>query len=93
MLDINFASVTLANAAIGRKENGSLMVKYKDLNKDGFSDALVRFPIQALNLTSSSTRANLVGQLVNGTVIKGSDSVRIVSTQENEDNADKDAQD
>ncbi len=91
--NINYVSVTLANVAIVRKNNGKPTVKYKDLNKDGFPDALVRFPIQALNLTAASTQANLVGQLLSGTAIKGSDSVRIVSTQENEDDADKDAND
>ena len=75
---INPLTIKFANAEVKLRGNGQPMVSYQDVNGDGFMDAIVNVSIEALQLTSSDVKANLNGQLINGTTIKGSDSVRIV---------------
>ena len=54
------------------------MASYSDVNGDGILDLVLQFSIDALQLTTTSTKASLVGKLIGGAVIKGSDSVRII---------------
>jgi hypothetical protein len=75
---IGLGSVTLANAPIKLKNNGKFMASYKDINGDGFIDLIVHIVTKELQLTPSDTQANLEGELFDGTIIKGSDSVHIV---------------
>lgn len=49
-----------------------------DTNSDAIPDLLFHFEIQALNLTDESQEATLNGQTLDGVVIEGQDSVRIV---------------
>lgn len=53
--------------------------KLEDVDNDGDLDLILHFKTQSLHLTSTDTEAILTGQLYNGTLIKGKDSVRIVS--------------
>lgn len=71
-------TVKLANALVRLKGNGQPMADYEDVNGDSFTDLVVQVPTQLLQLTASDTKANLTGQLKDGAIIKGSDSVRIV---------------
>jgi cell wall-associated NlpC family hydrolase len=75
---VNPASTTLANAVIKLKGNGQPQINYSDVNDDGFTDVTINVLIEALQLTSSDVKADLIGRLTNGDLIKGSDSVRIV---------------
>jgi hypothetical protein len=52
--------------------------KLEDVDKDGDLDLVLHFKTQDLQLTSIDTEAVLTGKLTNGTLIKGTDSIRIV---------------
>ena len=76
---INFSSITVANSPIKLKNNGQLMVSYEDINSDSFTDVVVHIITKNLQLKPTDTQANLEGKSINGTIIRGSDSIRIVS--------------
>jgi parallel beta-helix repeat protein len=78
VVQINPATITLANAAIKLKGNGQSMANYTDINGDGFVDVVVHIITEALQLTAADVKAELNGYLVDGRNIKGFDSVRIV---------------
>ena len=69
--DIVIDSVTFAGA---KPTKGKL----EDVDKDGDSDLILHFNTQSLQISLTSTEAVLTGQLTNGNLIKGTDSVRIV---------------
>ena len=71
-------TVKLANSLAKIKGNGQLMASYSDVNEDGFTDILLNVATEALQLTENDVKANLEGRLINGEIIKGSDSIRIV---------------
>ena len=75
---IDLATIKLANAPVKLKNNGQPMASYEDVNGDGFTDIVVQVITKALQLTKNDIKADLQGQLIDGTIIKGSDSVRIV---------------
>ncbi|MEK7463405.1 MAG: NlpC/P60 family protein [Patescibacteria group bacterium] len=75
---VDSATVKLANAPAKLKGNGQPMASFEDVNGDGFTDIVVHVVAKALQLTVNNVKANLEGRLFNGTIIKGSDSVRIV---------------
>lgn len=52
--------------------------KPEDIDKDGDLDLMLHFDTQSLQLTSESAEAVLTGQLADGTLIRGADSVRLV---------------
>lgn len=52
--------------------------KIEDADNDGDLDLILHFETQSLNLTSLDTEAILTGKLNDGTLIKGSDPVRII---------------
>jgi len=76
--EINLDAIKFADAAIKLKKSGQFMASYEDLNGDGIIDLIIHFATKELNLTSSDTKANLEGRLINEEIIKGSDSIRIV---------------
>ena len=78
VMQVNPATIKLANSSVKLKGNGESMADYSDINGDGFTDIIVHIITEALQLTTNDIRANLEGQLFDGTIIKGSDSVRIV---------------
>jgi len=75
---IDTTAITLGNASAKLKGNGQLAVSYSDINSDGFTDIVVKVSTEALQLTKTDIKTNLEGRLNDGTIIKGSDSVRIV---------------
>jgi len=54
---------------------------FKDIDSDGDLDLILHFDAQSLKLAQDSTRATLTGQLTDGRLIKGSDSVRIITNK------------
>jgi len=75
---IDTATIKLAGAKIKANNKDKLNVSYSDVNNDGFIDVLIKISTTELQLTINDTQANLEGQLISGTIIKGSDSIRIV---------------
>ena len=71
-------TIKLANASVKLKGNGQPMVSYSDLNSDGFTDITINVITEALQMTENDVKADLEGRLINGEIIKGSDSIRIV---------------
>lgn len=78
VVQINISTVKLAGAKVKANNKDKLNFSYSDMNNDGFTDVVVKISTTELQLTTSDTKANLEGQLINGDIIKGSDSVRIV---------------
>jgi parallel beta-helix repeat protein len=75
---IDPTTVRLAGAAVALKGNGQPMASYEDVNGDGITDLVVHVPTQALQLTPADVKASLVGFLLDGTEIKGSEPIQIV---------------
>lgn len=72
-------TVTLANAAVDLRGNGSPMATAQDVNSDGLADLVVHVRTQALGLTETDTQATLSGTTSEGFVVAGSDTVRVVN--------------
>ncbi|KAF0191041.1 MAG: cartilage oligomeric matrix protein [Gammaproteobacteria bacterium] len=72
------ATVTLANAAVKLKGNGSPQASFVDVNNDGRLDLQVHIVTDALALTDGDTTATLNGQTFGGSPVQGSDSIRVV---------------
>jgi hypothetical protein len=75
---VNPTTVTLANAAVRLKGNGTPITEQRDVNGDGRVDLVVQINMEALQLTAGDTQATLQGQTVSGQPIQGTDSVRVV---------------
>jgi hypothetical protein len=71
-------SVTLADAAVRVKGNGTLMASEEDVNGDGLLDLIVHVLASGLAFTEGDVEAVLNGETYDGTAIRGSDSVRIL---------------
>ena len=71
-------SVTLASAPVGLKGKGKPMTSVQDVNGDGLLDLVVHVDTSALQLNQTDTVAVLKGKTSGGTVIGGTDSVRVV---------------
>ena len=54
---------------------------FKDIDNNGDLDLILHFDTQSLKLVQDSARATLTGQLTDGRLIKGSDSVRIITNK------------
>lgn len=53
--------------------------KFEDIDKDGDLDLILHFNTQSFQLGPTDIEAVLIGRLTDGTLIKGIDSIRIVS--------------
>lgn len=71
-------SVTLADASVKVKGNGSPMASEEDVNLDGLTDLVVHVFTSGLELTDGDVEAVLEGETFAGIAIRGSDLVRIV---------------
>ncbi|PIS39617.1 MAG: hypothetical protein COT33_01040 [Candidatus Nealsonbacteria bacterium CG08_land_8_20_14_0_20_38_20] len=60
--------------------------KLEDVDNDGDLDLILHLKTQSLQLGPTSTEAVLTGQLTDGTLIKGVDSIRIVGELQNRKN-------
>ncbi len=71
-------SVTLADAAVKVRGNGTPQASFEDVNNDGLIDLIVHVDTQGLQLTAGDTQAELRGMTLHGQHIRGTDTVRIV---------------
>jgi len=76
--NIDLNTVNLASASIKLKGNGDAIVKYEDLNSDGYDDVVIHILTEVLQLTENDVKATLEGVLMDGTLIKGSGLIRVV---------------
>ena len=75
---VNPTTITLAEASVRLKGNGTPMASFQDVNGDGRLDLVVQVSTSALQLSNGDTQATLTGQTFDGKSITGIDSVRIV---------------
>lgn len=77
-------TITLADASVKVKKNGTRMVAFEDVNEDGLVDLLFHVSTQDLQLEESDSEVVLEGQILDKTLdgkpvkVKGSDSVRVI---------------
>ena len=71
-------TVTLASASVKLKGKGTPQASSEDVNGDGRMDLVVHVETEALQLSSTSTRAVLEGKTFAGDQVRGSDFVNIV---------------
>ena len=82
--DVDPKTITLANASVKVKKNGTMMVAFEDVNEDGLVDLLFHVSTQDLQLEESDSELVLEGQTLDKTLdatpvkVKGSDSVRVI---------------
>ncbi len=76
--DIDQTTLLFAGAAPRARGRSGRIGSFEDVNDDGSTDLVARFPVEDLNLTEADSEATLTGQLSDGTPIEGTDSVRIV---------------
>jgi hypothetical protein len=75
---IDPASISLENAAVRLRGNGTVMATLQDVNADGLPDLLVHIVTQALSLSESDTEATLTAMTFAGEPVRGSDLVRVI---------------
>ncbi|RLB88247.1 MAG: hypothetical protein DRH26_13950, partial [Deltaproteobacteria bacterium] len=80
---IDPGTVTLAGAGVKIKGKGNrLMSSLADINGDGLKDLIVHVDTQALTITDAEELAVIEGFTYSGLSIIGSDTIRIVPSQE-----------
>jgi hypothetical protein len=75
---IDPTSITLANAPVSLRPNGTPMASFEDVNGDGWLDLVVNVVANALRLSSTDVSAELRGSTYAGLGIRGTDSVSII---------------
>ncbi|MCH8275495.1 MAG: PD40 domain-containing protein [Armatimonadetes bacterium] len=76
--EIDPVTVTLAGSSVRLRGRGMPQASFEDINGDGLLDLVVHVVTDALELTGEDVEAILEGRLYDGTLIRGSDTVRIV---------------
>ena len=71
-------TITLADASVRLRGNGTPIAVFEDVNNDGRLDLVVQVNTEALQLSDGDTQAMLTGRTFDGKSITGTDSVRIV---------------
>ena len=74
-------TVTLAGAGVALNRRGTQMASSKDVNRDGLKDLVVHFQIRELELNPEDTMAVLEGETFDETPIRGTDTIRIISSK------------
>ncbi|MGH7303512.1 MAG: hypothetical protein ACRELZ_09495 [Candidatus Rokuibacteriota bacterium] len=72
------ATVTLAGARVAAHKRGDPMASLEDVDGDGIPDLVLHFSTVELVLSVEDTEAVLQGRTVDGRLLRGVDSVRIV---------------
>lgn len=76
---IDVSTLTRGGAGLATRGKAlKLACSYEDVNGDGFTDLMTFFEVQSLELNEGTTQLTLTGYLLDGTLIEGTDSVRIV---------------
>ncbi|MDT7041192.1 kelch repeat-containing protein [Candidatus Nitronereus thalassa] len=75
---VDSLTVTLADAQVRVKGNGTAQASEEDVNGDGRTDLVVHIETEGLQLTGEATSATLEGQTTTGQRIKGTDVVTVV---------------
>jgi YVTN family beta-propeller protein len=75
---VNPATVTLADAQVTVKGNGTLLASLEDVNADGLTDLVVHVTTAGMSISDGDVEAVLTGETFDGQTIRGSDSVRVV---------------
>lgn len=75
---IDLETLRFAGAQLRVKPNGSFQASEEDVNGDGILDLLLHFETQELDLTADDVSATLTGQLTDGTLFIGTDTIRVV---------------
>jgi len=78
VLDVDFGSLLLEGLEVGVKCGRGPQCGLEDWNQDGFLDAVCHFEDNVQNWAGGETVATLTGQLFDGTLIEGTDSIRLV---------------
>ena len=73
------------------RRNGRLRYDYRDLNRDGIQDLVIRFDLDDARPTDGPTAATLSGELDNGTAFSGVNEVTLESKQRGKDRWDDDS--
>ena len=76
--DIDLLSLSLDGATPKQQGNGENVGSFEDINGDDLIDLLLHFDLGELDVDGSFTELTLDGLLNDGTVLMGTDSVRIV---------------
>jgi probable HAF family extracellular repeat protein len=76
--NIDPSTISMADAAVKVKGNGTSMATSEDVNSDGLLDLVVHVETQGLNLTEGDTEVELIGQTFDGLEIRGIDTIRVV---------------
>jgi hypothetical protein len=71
-------TVTLGSAPVKLKGKGTPTAASEDVNADGRLDLVVHVETEALQLSETDTQATLEGRTIDGKLIRGSHSVRVV---------------
>jgi len=73
------ATVEMAGSGVAtRGKKDKLLFSQSDVDKDGDTDLLMHFDTQNLALDAGATEAVLTGEMYDGTLIQGSDSVVVI---------------
>jgi hypothetical protein len=75
---IDLSTLRLSGAGVSQSPKGKFNAEEGDFNSDGFTDLIVHFDAEALQLTPAATMARLDGSTQDLRVIWGQDAVRIV---------------
>ena len=71
-------SVTLGSSPVRLKGKGTPLASFQDVNGDGLLDLVVQVETEALDLAEDDKLAVLTGRTFSGTIIRGTDSIRVV---------------
>ncbi len=72
------ASIIFAGTPVARKNDGTLMASFEDVNGDGRLDLVVQVNTKDLKLSTTDTQATLDGKTFENLSIRGTDSIKIV---------------
>ena len=82
---IDQATLLMEGNAAREKGRSGRIGAFEDVNGDGFTDLVVQFPVEGLEITEEDTQAVVTGNLMSefgGTPFEGSDAIQVVPPTE-----------